>query len=71
MDQTCASRVEIALERRPANALNIEIGTSPARCLNKRPEHWPSTASGIRWIASGGSAMVFGICSADCPLKSA
>lgn len=65
----CQSRVTIEVERRPANALNIEMGTPAARCLNKKPSHWPKDSSALRWIASGGSALVFGPCNADCPLK--
>jgi len=66
---TCPSRIEVEAERRAANALNIEIGTPMPRCLNKKPNHWPANSSGLRWMASGGSAFVFGPCSAKCPLK--
>jgi len=65
----CDSRVTLDVPRRRANALNIEVGTPAPRCLCKPPSHWP-VASGmaLRWIASGGSALVFGSCSQPCPL---
>lgn len=65
----CKSRIELPVPRRPANALNVEIGTPAPRCLNKRPTHWPHTMSAIRWMASGGDALVFGRCSRNCPLR--
>jgi hypothetical protein len=68
---TCGSRVELPTPRRPANALNLEVGAPMTRCLSKRPSHWPASASSLRWIASGGDALVFGVCSADCPMRSA
>jgi hypothetical protein len=38
-----------------------------ARCLDKRPAHWPENMSALRWIASGGETWVFGPCSSNCP----
>jgi hypothetical protein len=35
--EPCPSKVEVDVERRPANALNIEISVPLARCLNKKP----------------------------------
>lgn len=67
--ESCGSRVQPELERRPANALNVEIGQPQARCLNKRPKHWPESMSSLRWIASGGEALVFGCCGGQCPLE--
>lgn len=67
--ESCGSRVEPGLERRPANALNVEIGQPHARCLNKRPDHWPEGMSSLRWVASGGEALVFGLCGGECPLE--
>ncbi len=64
----CKSRIELPLSRRPANALNVEIGAPAPRCLNKRPSHWPPTVGAVRWKASGGDALVFGRCSRNCPL---
>jgi hypothetical protein len=56
------------VERRPANALCVEIGAPAPRCINKRPEHWAGLGvnSSIRWLASGGSALVFGVCDYCC-----
>lgn len=68
--ESCGARVEPAIERRPANALNVEIGAPMARCLNKRPEHWPEGASSLRWVASGGELLVFGCCGGTCPVES-
>ena len=33
------------------------------------PEHWPESMSSLRWIASGGEALVFGCCGGQCPLE--
>jgi hypothetical protein len=67
---TCTSRVALPTPRRHANALNVEVGTPLARCTRKLPEHWAgSGASALRWLGSGGSPLVFGECSADCPAR--
>lgn len=67
--ESCGSRVQPELERRPGNALNVEIGQPQARCLNKRPDHWPESMSALRWMASGGEALVFGACGGACPME--
>lgn len=59
----CLSRISPGIERRQANALNVEIGQPIPRCLNKIPEHWTGPAAlGLRWVASGGSPLVLGAC---------
>lgn len=64
----CRARVESPIERRPANALNLEFIQPADRCLNQKPSHWPDGAWALRWIHSGGSPLVFGECSAQtCP----
>jgi hypothetical protein len=66
--ETCGSRVVPAFLHRSANALNIEPMQPSARCLNRKPEHWPASMSALRWIGSGGEALVFGRCEASqCP----
>jgi hypothetical protein len=65
--ESCPSRRELAVERRPGNALNIEIGTPMPRCVEKTPDHWPNAGMATRWIASGGDVLVFGLCSGECP----
>ena len=69
MAAECPHRREIALERRPCNGLNVEIGQAADRCTQRPPSDW--LAGGvIRWIGSGGSLLVFGACrAAGCPLK--
>lgn len=68
--ENCTSRVELSTLPRPANALTVEATFFPAaRCLNKRPSHWPESASSLRWIGSGGDAYVFGPCSRSCPMR--
>lgn len=68
----CPHRIEpepLPLQR---NALRVEICTPADRCLLKMPEHWSEgakTAGALRWIGSGGSALVFGVCDRNCPLK--
>lgn len=65
--ETCPSRRELAVERRPGNALNVEIGAAVPRCVERRPDHWPDAMSSQRWIGSGGSLLVFGLCVGECP----
>ena len=66
----CPNRTTMTLERRPVNGLNIEIGQGCDRCKARTPDHWPAHMGALRWLASGGSALVFGACEASaCPLK--
>jgi hypothetical protein len=66
----CPSRIELSVERRPGNALNLEIGAPQPRCKLKPPSHWPTGRGTVtRWLASGGDALVLGHCSARCPLE--
>jgi hypothetical protein len=66
---TCSDRIEPPLERRPGNALCIEIGQPLQRCRQQTPEHWNGHDAGAtRWLLSGGSPFVLGLCSpATCP----
>lgn len=66
--EQCECRVVVPLERRPGNALNLEVGTPAARCRMLTPVHWKG-ASAFRWLASGGSPLVLGQCERRaCPL---
>ena len=66
--KACQSRVDIPVEARRGNVIAVEIGTPQKRCLNKKPDHWPTNATALRWIGSGGDYFVFGHCSqCDCP----
>jgi len=66
--EACVHRLVPLLLRRPANALNVEIGAPAPRCSLKLPDHWTGSGrSALRWLGSGGSPLVFGHCSADCP----
>lgn len=67
----CPHQLRLALERRPGNALNIEIGQPMPRCRLRAPRHWSGfDPRGTRWLLSGGNGLVFGICSASsCPLR--
>lgn len=59
----CPDRRGASVERRPANALNVEIGAPVPRCIQRMPAHWTGSGrSALRWLASGGSALVFGEC---------
>ena len=71
--RTCPERIEPEALRRPANALNIEIGTPTARCRLKPPESWNGAdPRAFRWIHSGGSPLVLGKCACPgCPLREA
>lgn len=68
---TCVELVSPTLERRPANALNIEIGQPLLRCRLQTPEHWNGfDERATRWLLSGGSPLVLGVCHAGaCPKR--
>jgi len=70
----CDQRVELGVPRRGGNVVTVEIGQPMTRCKMKLPEHWkhvggPTAASSYRWLASGGSPLVLGLCSENCPMK--
>jgi hypothetical protein len=67
----CCDRIALSVERRPGNALNIEIGTPATRCRLRTPEHWGDIdPRGARWLLSGGSPLVLGPCeAAKCPRR--
>jgi hypothetical protein len=61
--EKCPSRMEPRLERRPGNALNIEIGTPMVRCSRMSPD-----GRGLAWLLSGGSMLAYGHCTSNsCP----
>lgn len=66
----CPHRIALSVERRPANALNMEIGTPQPRCRCLTPDEWGADdPRAVKWIRSGGSALVLGVCSARaCPM---
>lgn len=66
---TCGARIDPPFQHRRANALNVEPIQPFPRCVDKRPSHWPHNMTGLRWIASGGEAWVFGMCSSNCPRR--
>ena len=53
----CPARLNVGIERRRANALNVEIGQPAARCSFLSPDNM-----GLRWLYSGGSALAYGCC---------
>lgn len=64
----CPYRIDLPVERRPGNALNVEIGAPMPRCRLRTPEHWGG-ASALRWLGSGGTPLVLGNCvRSQCPL---
>ena len=67
---TCKFRREMCIERRPGNALNVEIGTPMPRCMLKPPDGRGVTKDGgtLDWLRSGGKEMDYGVCCAvGCP----
>lgn len=63
MAARCGERVELAMVRRPANALNVEPIQPHDRCRLRTPPNWGDfDPRGARWLASGGDAMVLGVC---------
>lgn len=66
----CQSRWEAPPSRYKGSHVRLEwIDPSP-KCINKKPSHWPESASALRWLGSGGDGVVFGNCNRDCPLLS-
>ena len=67
----CAHAIEMEMERRPANALNLEIGQPLTRCRLKTPDHWGGAdPKAARWLLSGGSPLVLGYCACSaCPKR--
>lgn len=67
----CRFRIAPGIIPRRANALCVEVGAWPStRCTLKLPSHWTGAgASALRWLGSGGSPLVLGRCTANCPLE--
>lgn len=64
----CPNRIAPDVERRPGNALNVEIGAPIPRCKLRAPERHKGMEA--RWLLSGGSPFIFGACNRSaCPLK--
>lgn len=53
----CPSLWEMEVERRPGNALNLEIGAPANRCSEQSPD-----GRGMAWFLSGGSKLAYGVC---------
>ena len=59
----CPSRRCLPIERRPGNALNVEIGAPLPRCAMRSPD-----GRGLAWLLSGGSLLAYGTCDRSrCP----
>lgn len=71
LPHNCRFRVVPCIVERRANALCVEVGAWPQpRCTLKLPSHWTGKgASALRWLGSGGSPLVLGLCTAHCPLE--
>ena len=65
----CKNLIAPELLRRRANALNVEVGQPVPRCRLKTPEHWgDADPRAARWLLSGGSPLVLGLCTPNgCP----
>jgi len=65
---TCPYFKQPPEQRRPGNALNVEIPISGSpRCTLKTPSNWTKKVTAARWILSGGDVLVFGHCDLNCP----
>ena len=53
----CPAQLNAGIERRRANALNVEIGQPMPRCSLLSPD-----GRGLRWLHSGGSVLAYGCC---------
>ncbi len=59
----CRDLIKLGVPARPANALNVEVGTPVPRCRLRTPAHWNGVdPRASRWLLSGGSALVLGHC---------
>lgn len=59
----CPQREQPPVERRRANALNVEVGAPMPRCKWKSPD-----GRGLAWLLSGGSILDYGLCALrGCP----
>ncbi len=59
----CPDRIALGVERRPANALNVEIMEPMPRCKQQSPD-----GRGSIWLLSGGSPLAYGrCCRSGCP----
>lgn len=69
--ESCPQRIVMGVERRPGNALNVEIGAPMPRCRCRTPDDWGGAdPRARRWLASGGTPLMLGLCSAAaCPLE--
>ena len=66
----CPYRLEHKDSTLQKNALRIEIMTPELRCALKFPKHWSQAAKDLgamRWVLSGGTPLVFGVCDKNCP----
>ena len=62
----CGALWHMEVERRPGNALNVEIGAAADRCSLQSPD-----GRGLAWFLSGGSKLAYGTCCASaCPRRS-
>lgn len=67
---TCISRRVLRVERRPGNALNVEIGSPMPRCMLQPPDGRGVTKDGstMDWIRSGGQELDYLPCDPEtCP----
>jgi len=75
--EECGDRIDLSLhdlDQNQSNALRVEaLRDKCDRCGNKPPEQWSDSAkkSGWgRWVFSGGSPSVFGVCQLnECPKR--
>jgi hypothetical protein len=62
---SCPALWELEVERRPGNALNLEVGQAADRCSLQSPD-----GRGLAWELSGGSKLAYGACCASaCPRR--
>jgi hypothetical protein len=66
----CKAMTHPTLERRPGNALNVEIGAPLARCLLQPPDGRGVTKDGSTYdyLRNGGSVLAYAVCErGTCP----
>ena len=66
----CGYFVKTSWDGLQENALRIETFHPSDRCRAKTPKEWNGVdPTARRWLNSGGSPYVLGLCTSNCPVK--
>lgn len=65
---SCPHLLELSTPRRQPDQINSGCGIALPRCKLRVPASWPKEVAPVRWLARGGTPLVFGVCSPSCAL---